>query len=63
MPIQPFVISKENEQVEHKMYMFLHTFMIVYEFFNIPTAKYDREFNTLHAFDNKESHDRISFHC
>ena len=36
--------------------------MIFYEFINIRTAKYDGELNSLHAFDNKESHYPISFH-
>ena len=62
MPIQSFVINKENERVEHKMYdMFLHTLKTFNEFITIPTAKYDGEFNTLHAFDNKDSHDLSLF--
>ena len=35
--------------------------MIFYEFINIPTTKYDGKFNTLHVFDNKESHDLSLF--
>ena len=56
MPIQPFVINKEKERVQHKMYrMLLHTVMVFYEFINIRTAKYNGELNTLHAFfDNKQ---------
>ena len=42
MLIQPFVINKEKKRLQHKMYrMFVHTFMIFYEFINIRTAKYD----------------------
>ena len=42
--------------------IFLRTFMILHEFINIRTAKYDAVLDTLHALDNKESHDAISFH-
>ena len=42
MLIQPFIINKEKEQVQHKMYrVLLHTLMILYEFTNMRTAKYD----------------------
>ena len=64
MPIQPFVINKENERVQHKMNrMFLHTLMIFYEFINIRTAKCDGELSCLHVFENIEFHYPISFHC
>ena len=64
MLIQPFVINKEKERVQHKMYrMFLHTLMIFYEFINTRTAQYDGELNSLHAFDNIEFYYPNSFHC
>ena len=63
MPIQPFVINREKEGVQHKMYrVFLYTLMIFYEFINIRTAKYDGELNSLHAFDNIEYHYPNYFH-
>ena len=46
--------------------IFLHTLINFYEFINICKAKYDGVLDTSHAFDNKESHDPISFnslHC
>ena len=64
MPIQQFLINKEKEQVQHKMYqIFLHKSIIFYECINIRTVKYDGELSSLHALDNKESHYPISFHC
>ena len=42
MLIRPFVINKEKERVQNKLYrMFLRTLRIFYEFINICTAKYD----------------------
>jgi len=63
MPTQQFVINKENGEVHYKSYLILlRALMILYECIDVRTAKYNGVLDTLHAFDNKESQDPISFH-
>ena len=60
MPIQPFVINKENGLVHHKVYrIFLHTLLNFHEFINTRTAKYD-EYWTLYTLLTIKNHMTLS---